>query len=112
MPPTRVTVALNAKQSQKAPLLIPAEVASIRDLVCKAVQVKLRLKAPTRFFVRRTGQELVSEEDWRDNLKDDVVFLASAGEDYVGSRRETHGMYISSDTSTFALNDPICSQPL
>jgi hypothetical protein len=100
MPAIRVTIALNAKQSQKAPLLIPASISadpspeiSIRALVIKTAQSKLRLKKPSRIFAGQTGHELLSKEDWKSNIKDDVVLLVSAGEDYVGVKRESsvHG---------------------
>lgn len=100
MPATRVTIALNAKQSTKAPLLVPASTladpaatTSIQALVFKTVQSKLRLKKPSRVFVSRSGHELLTEEDWKRNIKDDVVLLISAGEDFVGVRRESgvHG---------------------
>ncbi|KAH3918499.1 3'-phosphate/5'-hydroxy nucleic acid ligase [Parastagonospora nodorum] len=97
MPATRVTIALNSKQSLKAPLLIPASTSadpaastSIRALVFKTAQSKLRLKKPTRIFVGRTGHELLTEEDWKTNIKDDVVLLLSAGEDFVGVKRESN----------------------
>lgn len=98
----RVTVALNAKQSQKAPLLVPANTSadpqapnSIRALVFKTAQAKLRAKKHSRVFVVGSGQELVSEEDWTHNVKDDVVLLVSAGEEFVGVKRESrsHGAY-------------------
>ncbi|KAF1939546.1 hypothetical protein EJ02DRAFT_456845 [Clathrospora elynae] len=95
MPATRVTIALNSKQSQKAPVIIPASAStdpaaatSIRGLVFKTAQSKLRLKKPTRVYVGRTGQELLTEEDWKSNIKDDVVLLISAGEEYVGAKKE------------------------
>jgi hypothetical protein len=100
MPATRVTLALNAKQTQKAPLLIPASAtadpaaaSSIRALVFKSAQSKLRLKKPSRIYLGGTGQELLSEEDWKRNIKDDVVLLVSAGEEFVGVKKEssTHG---------------------
>jgi alpha-beta hydrolase superfamily lysophospholipase len=102
MPATRVTIALNAKQSQKAPLLIPASASadpasatSMRALVFKTAQSKLRLKKPARIYVGGTGHELINEEDWKYNIKDDVVLLISAGEDFVGVKRESvvHGKY-------------------
>jgi hypothetical protein len=104
MPATRVTIALNAKQSQKAPLLVPASASadpvsatSIRALVFKTAQSKLRLKKPARVYVGGTGHELLNEEDWKRNIKDDVVLLISAGEDFVGVKRESgvHGKYSS-----------------
>ncbi len=104
MPAIRTTVALNAKQSQKAPLLIPssaptdpAAANSIRELVCKTAQAKLRLKKPTRIYIGGTGQELLTEEDWTRNIKDDVVLLVSAGEDYVGVKKKSniHGMWLT-----------------
>jgi hypothetical protein len=100
MPATRVTLALNTKQTQKAPLLIPASAAadpatssSICALVFKTAQSKLRLKKPSRVYVGGTGQELLSEKDWKSNIKNDVTLLVSAGEDFVGVKKEssTHG---------------------
>ena len=95
MPATRVTVALNAKQSQRSVLLVPASAScdpsdptSARSLVFKAAQSKLRLKKPLRIYVASTGQELLSEADWQDGVKDDVTLLVSAGEEYVGLRKE------------------------
>jgi hypothetical protein len=111
---TRVTVALNAKQSQKAPLLIPATIStdpsaadSIRALVFKTAQSKLRLKKPSRVYVGQTGQELRSEEDWQSNIKNDVVLLVSAGEEYVGVKKEVnvHGEFWC-DLSMFEHVDP------
>ena len=94
MPATRVTVASNAKQSQKAPLLIPSSTSfdptspvSARSLVIKTAQSKLRLKKASRIFVSG-GKELTTENDWKAALKDDVWLLVSAGEDYVGSRND------------------------
>lgn len=103
MPTTRVTVALNSKQSQRAPLLVPASTpldptssSSVKSLVFKAAQSKLRLKKPSRVYVAGTGRELLNEEDWQESLKDDVVLLVSAGEEYVGLRKEekkAHGKF-------------------
>ncbi|PSN73047.1 hypothetical protein BS50DRAFT_483287 [Corynespora cassiicola Philippines] len=91
-----VTVALNAKRTQRAPLLVPtsaspdpASAASIRSHVVKAAQSKLKLKKPTRFFVGGTGQELKTAQEWKDELNNDAVVLVSAGEDYVGVRKES-----------------------
>lgn len=97
---TRVTIANNTKQSQKAPLLIPASAptdptlaGSIRARVCKSAQSKLQLKKPSRIYVGKTGQELLTEEDWKSNIRNDIVLLVSTGEEYVGARKETvvHG---------------------
>ena len=94
MPSFRLTIASNAKQSQKAPLIIPSSTSfdptspvSSRSLVIKTAQSKLRLKKASRVFIAG-GTELVSEEDWKAALKDDVVLLISAAEDYVGSRSD------------------------
>lgn len=96
MPATRISIALNTQQSQKAPLIIPASASadpeaasSVRALVLKTAQSKLRLKKPTRIFAGKTGQELLAEEDWKGNIQNDVVLLVSAGEEYVGVKRET-----------------------
>jgi hypothetical protein len=92
---TRVTVANNAKQSQKAPLVLPAAAitdpaaaGSMQSLVFKTAQSKLKLKKPTRVFVKQTGQELVNEKDWKDNIRSDAVLLVSTGEEYVGVKKE------------------------
>ena len=94
MPAIRLTLASNANQSTKCPILIPASAStnptassSVRALVFKSAQTKLRVKKPTRVFVGRSGQELVSEADWKSNTNNDVVLLVSAGEDYVGARK-------------------------
>lgn len=55
----------------------------------KTAQSKLRIKKPSRVFLGGTGQELLTEEDWKSNIKDDVVLLISAGEEYVGLKRES-----------------------
>lgn len=110
---TRVTITNNAKQSQKAPLLIPASTPtdpvatnSIQALVFKSAQSKLKLKKPARVFVKQTGQELLNEADWKSNIKNDITLLVSAGEEYVGVKKETtvHGECIS--LSTFEHIDP------
>lgn len=95
MPATRVTVASNVNQSQKTPLLIPPSTSldpisslSCHSLVIKTAQSKLRLKKARRIFVY--GKELVSQEDWVQILKDDVILLVSIGEEYVGSRKDDH----------------------
>lgn len=100
MPATCITVASNAKQSQRAPLLVPASTsldpsafASAQSLVFKAAQSKLRLKKPVRIYVAGTGQELVTGDDWKHVLKDGVVLLVSAGEEYVGSKKEDNGKH-------------------
>ncbi|KAJ4296608.1 hypothetical protein N0V90_006655 [Kalmusia sp. IMI 367209] len=94
MPATRITLALNVKQSQRAPLLVPASASSdpllpnsIRTLVFKTAQSKLRIKKPTRIFVAGTGDELLSEAEWKSNFRNDIILLVSAGEDYVGVKR-------------------------
>ncbi|KAL6718066.1 hypothetical protein ACLMJK_004151 [Lecanora helva] len=94
MPATRVTVASNTKQSQKAPLLIPSTASadpcvtpSCFSFVIKTAQTKLRLKRASRVFVHG-GRELIKAQDWVDVLKDDATFLVSTGEEYVGSKKE------------------------
>ena len=112
MPSTRVTIASNSNQSQKTPLLIPAyaspdpnSFSSCYSLVIKTAQSKLRLKKARRVFVHG-GQELISQEDWEQILKDDVVLLVSIGEGYVGSRKEDDhsnggqvGQYVYADAN-------------
>jgi hypothetical protein len=119
MPATRITVALNANQSQKAPLLVPASASldpaqgsSIRALVFKTAQSKLRLKKPSRIYVGGTGHELLNEEDWKHNISNDTVLLVSAGEEFVGAKRDSsvHGKFIPDILSTFALIHP-CLTP-
>jgi RNA-splicing ligase RtcB len=95
MPSLRVTVSLNTNQSLKTPLLLPADaspnpnaVQSCRSFVVKAAQSKLRLKKVQRIFVARTGDELITEEDWVRVLKNDVILLVSAGEEYVGLKKD------------------------
>ncbi len=94
MPATRVTIASNSKQSQKAPLLIPSATSfdpaaspSCYSLVINTAQSKLRLKKASRIFVHG-GRELTAPEDWEDVLKNDVTLLISVGEDYVGLRMD------------------------
>ncbi|KAI9699136.1 MAG: hypothetical protein M1836_003325 [Candelina mexicana] len=95
MPAIRLTIALNSKQSQKAPLLIPSSISlapeskeSCRSLILKATHAKLRLKKASRIYVAGTGKELLSEDDWKTALKDDITLLVSAGEDYIGLKKE------------------------
>ncbi|KAF2856316.1 release factor H-coupled R [Plenodomus tracheiphilus IPT5] len=96
MPSICVTVASNTNQSQKAPLLVPAsatagpeDTTSIRALVFKVARSKLRLKRPARVFVGGIGRELVSEQDWKANINNNIVLLVSSGEDYVGAETES-----------------------
>ena len=96
MPATRITIASNSNQSSKAPLLIPASATSptaIKDLVIKTATSKLRIKKPTRVFAAKSGEELLTDEDWAKNLSNDVTLLVSAGEEYVGLRREKDGVH-------------------
>ncbi|KAF2447784.1 hypothetical protein P171DRAFT_231752 [Karstenula rhodostoma CBS 690.94] len=95
LPPTRITIALNTNQTQRAPLLLPSSACtdpnsptSIRNLVFKAAQSKLRIKKPSRVFIAGSGAELVGEEDWKSGVRNDVSLLVSAGEDYVGVNRD------------------------
>lgn len=66
----------------------PSDANAVYSFVVKAAATKLRLKKVQRIFVARSGDELVTEEDWKGALKNDVVLLVSAGEDYVGLKRE------------------------
>lgn len=101
---TRVTIANNAKQSLKTPLIIPATASAdpadancMRSLVFKTAQSKLKLKKPARVFVKQTGQELLNEEDWISNIKNDTVLLVSGGEEYIGAKKgvTVHGKCVS-----------------
>ena len=90
----RLTVASNSNYSLKAPLLDPSSTSldpnsspSCYSLVIKTAQSKLRLKKAQRVFVHG-GQELTSQRDWQQILKDDVLLLVSTGEEYVGLRME------------------------
>lgn len=69
----------------------------MRHLVLKAAQSKLRLKKASRFFVAGTGAELLSEEDWRRAIRNDIVLLVSAGEEWVGGSEKrsanVHGSF-------------------
>jgi hypothetical protein len=56
--------------------------------VFNTAKARLRLKKPTRVFVQGTGEELLDEDGWRRALKNDAVLLVSAGEEYVGLRKE------------------------
>jgi len=112
MPAIRLTVGLNTKQSEKAPIVVPASASpdpaapsSIRTLVLKTAQSKLRLKKPTRVFVGHTGQELLTDKDWKTSIGNDVILLVSSGEAYVGVKRvsSVHGKQHRS-LSRFALN--------
>ncbi|KAL1599770.1 hypothetical protein SLS60_007574 [Paraconiothyrium brasiliense] len=95
MHPTRITIALNTNQSQRAPLLLPSSACtdpysptSIRKLVLKAAHSKLRIKKPSRIFVAGSGVELIHEDDWKRGIRNDVSLLISAGEEYVGVNRD------------------------
>ena len=118
MPTTRITLALNTNQSQKAPLLVssstpldPTSNDSCRTLVIKAAQSKLRLKKASRVFVAGTGKELINEEDWRRALKDDVLLLVSAGEEYIGLTKEEAKASDDDppDIASLRLGNPDCS---
>ncbi|MCJ1241293.1 hypothetical protein MMC14_009297 [Varicellaria rhodocarpa] len=118
MPSTRITLALNSKQSQKAPLLVPTSVSfvpiendSLRSLVIKTAQSKLRLKKASRIFIAGEGKELISEQDWRASLKDDAVFLVSAGEEYVGLKKEKPILdgEETPDLTSLRLGNPDCT---
>ncbi|KAI9827455.1 MAG: hypothetical protein M1832_004804 [Thelocarpon impressellum] len=103
---TRVTLALNARQSQKTPLLLPKSTADPRTLILKASHSKLRLKKGSRIFEAGTGREVLGEDDWRGVLRDDVVLLVSAGEEYVGVKK---GDGAFGDDASFPRSNPDCS---
>lgn len=92
--PIRITISNNAKQSQKAVLILPlasfdpAASDSYRALILKGAQNKLQIKKASRVFVGGTGQELRTEDEWKSALRDDVTLLISKGEEYVGLRKE------------------------
>lgn len=115
MPSTRITVALNSNQTLRAPLLIPdsaptdpTQPNSIRALVFKTAQSKLRIKKPTRVFRAGSGKELTAEEDWRRCCagKDDITVLVSKGEEYVGLKREVRssGEYYHDQDAQYAVH--------
>ncbi|CAG2181098.1 unnamed protein product, partial [Oppiella nova] len=60
----------------------------MQSLVFKLAQSKLKLKKPTRVFVKQSGQELIDEKDWKDNIRNDAVLLVSIGEEFVGVKKE------------------------
>ncbi|KAI5838298.1 tRNA-splicing ligase [Morchella snyderi] len=85
MPATRLTLIANASQNNRCPLLLPPS--SSRDTltaVFTTSKAKLRIKKPTRLFLRG-GHELFTSADIEHYLKDDLVLLISAGEEYVGN---------------------------
>lgn len=101
MPSTRITIALNSKQSQKAPLIIPSSPSfdpnspsSCQSLVIKNAQSKLRLRKASRVFVSG-GRELIEPKDWQDVLENDVLFLVSAGEDFVGLKTDNENTNVT-----------------
>ena len=117
MPSVRITLALNSKQSQRAPLLVPASTSfhpsrndSLRSLIIKTAQSKLRLKA-SRIFISGTGKELIDEEDWRASLKNDAVFFISAGEEYVGTKKKEPKFddEETPDLASLRLGNPNCT---
>ncbi|MCJ1399483.1 hypothetical protein MMC11_002685 [Xylographa trunciseda] len=75
----------------------------------KAAQSKLRLKKASRVFVAGTGQELLDESHWRRSMGDDMVLLVSAGEDYVGTKKEEppSGENTTPDLETLSLGNPV-----
>ncbi|MCJ1420915.1 hypothetical protein MMC32_007274 [Xylographa parallela] len=116
MPSTRITLALNSNRSQKCPLLIPSSTSyspidpiSCRSLVIKAAQSKLRLKKASRVFVAGTGQELLEESQWKRCMEDDVMLLISAGEDFVGTKKEEPppGENTTPDLDALSLGNPV-----
>ncbi|KAF2815483.1 uncharacterized protein BDZ99DRAFT_459331 [Mytilinidion resinicola] len=98
MPPTRLTLALNASQTKRTPVILPPNAPrdpalpnSCQELLFKAAKDKLRLKGKTakwRIFVARNGLEVLGKEGWESALAEaetkEIVLLISAGEDYVG----------------------------
>jgi hypothetical protein len=66
------------------------------------------LKRPARIYVGGSGHEPINEEVWKHNIKDDAVLLISAGEDFVGVKRESvvQGKFLGI-LSTFALESPV-----
>ncbi|KAF2706882.1 hypothetical protein K504DRAFT_385614 [Pleomassaria siparia CBS 279.74] len=87
----RITVASNVQQRSKAPLLIPASTtlaSAIKALVFKTASSKLRIKKPSRVYAAKSGQELLTDDDWEKWIDNDATLLVSAGEEYVGLKRE------------------------
>ena len=58
-----------------------------------------------------TGQELCTESDWNGALKDNITLLASAGEEYVGSRKESaiHGKFVLRHGAVYQAILPGCN---
>ncbi|MCJ1431375.1 hypothetical protein MMC27_000727 [Xylographa pallens] len=75
----------------------------------KAAQSKLRLKKASRVFVASTGQELLEESHWKRGMEDDVVLLVSAGEDFVGTKKEelSPNENSSLDLDALSLGQPV-----
>lgn len=80
MPSHRITVISNAKQTQRATLLV-APTNTPAEAIFKAAKDKLRFKKPTRIFLPG-GQEVTSNVDLHDG-----EYLVSCGEDYIGIRK-------------------------
>lgn len=79
----------------------------MRSLVFKVAQSKLKLKKPSRVFVKETGQELVHDDQWNSNtIKNDVTLLVSTGEDYIGVKKESIVYGKCLPMSTFEHIDP------
>lgn len=115
MPAIRVTIALNSKQSHKDPLLIPSSISlepdapgSCREFILKNAQSKLRLKKASRIFALG-GKELLVQRDWGQVLKDDVLLLVSAGEEFVGAKKEEVPLRGKGDNSPSMEGNPNCS---
>ncbi|KAF2501677.1 hypothetical protein BU16DRAFT_522588 [Lophium mytilinum] len=115
MPPIRLTLALNASQTKRTPLILsssaprdPALPNSCQELLFKAAKDKLRLKGKSskwRIFVARNGLEVLGKEGWESALAEaetkEIVLLISAGEDYVGKT--------ASSSSSAPKGNPDCS---
>ncbi|RPB12674.1 release factor H-coupled R [Morchella conica CCBAS932] len=86
MPATRLTLIANASQTNRCPLLLPSSDSDILTAVFTTSKAKLRIKKPTRVFLRG-GHELFTSDDIQQYLKDDLVLLISAGEAYVGNTK-------------------------
>ncbi|MCJ1291502.1 hypothetical protein MMC34_003046 [Xylographa carneopallida] len=75
----------------------------------KAAQSKLRLKKASRVFVAGSGQELREESHWKRCIEDDVVLLISAGEDFVGTKKEEPSPKhdATPDLDSLSLSNPV-----
>src|SRR5437773_7919 len=81
---TRISLASNAKQTNKTIVLLPSNTPDVRAHLFSIATQKLRIKKPSRILLSG-GRELHSQTDFQSVLKNDITLLISSGEDYVGN---------------------------